>query len=124
MKKSLGQIGEELVAERYKNQGYKLVEKNFTAPFGRQTGELDLIVVKDKELVFIEVKTRTGNKFGGPFDAVDKSKQRKLIITAKIFLKLKPEFEHHEIRFDVAAVDVDKEHDPVIILMNAIEDLD
>jgi len=124
MNKGLGRIGEDLVWDYYKARGFKLVAKNFIVPFGKSTGELDLIVRKDNELVFVEVKTRTTNRFGGPFDAVDQRKQRKLVITAKMFLKLNPQSRDNNIRFDVAAVDIDSATEPVIILMNAIEDFD
>ncbi|MBI2607255.1 MAG: YraN family protein [Candidatus Doudnabacteria bacterium] len=124
MTSNLGRAGEELTARHYEAQGYTLVAKNFRPPFGKQTGELDLIESKEKELVFVEVKTRSGTKFGTPFDSVDKSKQKKLVTTAKIFLKLNPKFKDYNIRFDVAAVDIDNWQEPVIILMNAIEDLD
>ena len=121
---SLGQQGEDLAASYYLNLGYKLIERNFKAPFGRQTGEIDLIVARDKELVFVEVKTRTNHKFGSPFDAVDFYKQRKLVKTAKLFFLLHPKWRNCGYRIDVAAVDIDNKAEPVIILMNAIEDLD
>jgi putative endonuclease len=124
MSKNLGHVGEELVQRYYEGLGFRIVHKNFIAPFGKQTGELDLIVMKDTDLVFVEVKTRTSTRFGGPFEAIDQTKQRKLVMTAKIFLKLHPEYKDHDIRFDVAGVDVDNIVQPVIILMNAIEDLD
>jgi putative endonuclease len=124
MNKLLGQIGEDLVADYYSSLGYKLVEKNYITPFGKQIGELDLIVKKNNELVFVEVKTRTSNRFGGPFEAVDQNKQKKLVKTAKMYLKLHEEFQNFSIRFDVAAVDFDNTAQPVIILMNVIEDYD
>lgn len=121
---SLGQQGEDFAASHYSKLGYKLVERNFKAPFGKQTGEIDLIVAKSKEIVFVEVKTRSSNKFGSPFDAVDFFKQRKLVKTAKLFLQLHPKWKDFGYRIDVAAVDIDNPAEPVIILMNAIEDID
>ena len=121
---SLGQQGEDLAASHYSKLGYKLVERNFKAPFGKQTGEIDLVMAKEKELVFVEVKTRTSSKFGSPFDAVDFYKQRKLVKTAKLFLLLHPKWRDCVYRIDVAAVDIDNRAEPVIILMNAIEDID
>ncbi len=121
---TLGRKGEDLAAEAYQNQGYKLVDRNYTIPYGKQTGEIDLIFVKEKELVFVEVKTRTSGKFGTPFEAVDINKQRKLVRTAKLFLQLHPKWENFNYRIDVAAVDIDNAEKPVIILANAIEDID
>lgn len=121
---SIGQQGEDLAARHYLKLGYKLIERNFKAPFGKQTGEIDLIFTKDQQLVFVEVKTRTNSAFGGPFDAVDFYKQRKLVKTAKLFLQLHPKWREFGYRIDVAAVDIDNPAEPVIILENAIEDLD
>jgi putative endonuclease len=121
---NLGQAGEDLVAEHYKAQGYKLLERNYIFPKGKQVGELDLVFVKDQELIFVEVKARTSNQFGTPFEAVDFYKQQKLVKMAKLYLKTKLQFQDYNYRIDVAAVDIDNLENPVIILENAIEDID
>lgn len=121
---SLGSTGEQLVAKNYRDQGYRLLEKNYIFPHGKQVGEIDLIFEKDKEIIFVEVKSRSGNKFGGPFEAVDFNKRRKLVKTAKLYLSLHPKFAGFDYRIDVAGVDIDNSAQPVIILTNAIEDLD
>lgn len=119
-----GRAGEDLVCRHYQNLGFKLLERNYTAPFGKQTGELDLIFQKDRGIVFVEVKSRSSSKFGTPFEAVDINKQRKLVRTAKMYLHLHPQFTQFDYRIDVAAVNIDNPGQPVIILANAIEDLD
>lgn len=119
-----GRAGEDRVCRHYQNLGFKLLERNYAAPFGKQTGELDLIFQKDSQIVFVEVKSRSNTKFGTPFEAVDLGKQRKLVRTAKMYLHLHPNVAQLDCRIDVAAVDIDKPAQPVIILANAIEDLD
>jgi putative endonuclease len=119
-----GQTGEDLACRHYQGLGYQLLDRNYTAPFGKQTGELDLVFRKDREIVFVEVKARSNNKFGGPFEAVNWSKQRKLVKTVKMYMRLHPQFIDFDYRIDVAAVDIDNVIEPVIILLNAIEDLD
>ncbi|MEJ0021746.1 MAG: YraN family protein [Candidatus Doudnabacteria bacterium] len=121
---NLGSAGEKLVAETYQEQGCRLLEKNYIFPHGKQIGEIDLIFEKDKEIIFVEVKARSSEKFGGPFEAVDLNKRRRLIKTAKLYLQLHPKFLEHNYRIDVAGVDIDNPTEPVIILTNAIEDLD
>jgi len=121
---TLGQKGEDLTAQHYLSLGFKLVDRNYKAPFGKQTGEIDLIFAKDSQLVFVEVKTRSSGKFGSAFEAVDVNKQRKLVRTAKLYIQLHPKWQQGNYRIDVAAVDVDNLLQPVIILMNAIEDID
>jgi len=121
---NLGQKGESLVANHYQQLGYKLLERNYIFPRGKQVGEIDLIFQKDNELVFVEVKARSNNKFGGPFESVDIFKQRKLIKTVKLYLRQHPKFQTSNYRIDVAGVDIDNRAEPVIILVNAIEDTD
>lgn len=122
--KTLGQKGEQLVEEKYQELDYTLLERNYIFPHGKQAGEIDLIFLKGQELVFVEVKARSNNSFGTPFEAVDINKQRKLVRTAKLYLNSHPKYFDYNYRIDVAAVDLDNSHEPVIILQNAIEDLD
>jgi putative endonuclease len=86
-------------------------------------GEIDLVVVRGNELVFVEVKTRSSSTFGDAFESVNYSKQRKLVKMAHLYLKLKPQLSDKDYRIDVAAVDIDNNQQPVIILTNAIDDL-
>ena len=122
--KPLGQVGERLVEQKYLQDGFILLERNYIFPRGVQMGELDLIFSKANELVFVEVKARRNEKFGGPFEAVDINKQRKLVKTAKLYIHLHRQYQDYDYRIDVAAVDIDNPDNPVIILVNAIEDVD
>ena len=121
--KNLGQLGEDLVAGYYQNLGFKVLDRNFIFPYGKQMGEIDLVVMKKNELVFVEVKTRSNNSFGSAFDSIDIYKQRKLIKMVHLYFKLKPHLANTDYRIDVAAVDIDNKDQPVIILTNAIDDL-
>ena len=121
--KTTGQRGEDLIAAHYQNLGFKVLDRNFIFPYGKQVGELDLVVQKNQELVFVEVKTRSNSRFGTAFDSVDVYKQRKLIKMVQLYLKLKPNLANCDYRIDVAAVDIDNPVNPVIILTNAIDDL-
>ena len=123
MTKILGQLGEDLVARHYQDQGYRVIARNFIFPYGKQAGEIDLIVKRAKDLVFVEVKTRTGTgRFGTAFEAVNKSKQKRLIKTAKLFVHLNKQYTDYNLQIDVAGVDIDNLQEPVIIIPNAIED--
>ena len=124
MKQGLGQLGERLVEDEYKRMGFKLLERNYIFPHGKQVGEIDLIFLKEKTVVFVEVKLRQTKTFGDAFEAVDFFKQRKLVKTAKLYMQLHPKYFDYDYRIDVAAVDIDNKEKPVIILTNAIEDLD
>ena len=83
----LGREGERLAAEFLRRDGHKILRRNFRAPHG---GEVD-IVCRDKannELVFVEVKTRSTEDFGRPFDAVNRKKRRLILRGAMTWLKM------------------------------------
>ena len=120
----LGQRGEDLAAEHYERLGYKLVDRNYFYHKGKLTGELDLVFVKEKCLVVVEVKTRKSPKFGTPYDSVDLLKQKRLVKTAKLFQLTHPEYADYGLRIDVAGVDIDNPSQPVKILENAVDDIE
>ena len=95
----IGRIGEELVAGWLKTKGYIIVRQNFRCDYG----EIDIVAESPKRVLFVEVKTRKEDSLTAPRDAVDKSKQRKLALTAKRFLKL-AHLRNIKYRFDVAEV--------------------
>ena len=78
-----GQSGEELACAYLVQQNYQILERNFTC----KQGEIDIIAFdnKNKELVFIEVKSRTSAKYGLPSEAVGKNKKRHIIRVAKYY---------------------------------------
>jgi putative endonuclease len=124
MKNQLGPMGENLAEQEYKNMGFEIIGKNVRVHGNKQIGEIDLIAAKNRELVFIEVKTRRSNIFGSGADAVDYFKQRKLVRTIKTFLYRNPQFDAWSWRADVVQVDIDNVQNPAIILENVIEDFD
>ena len=97
-KKILGRNGEKLVESYLKKQGCKILKRNFTTPFG----EADLIVQDKDEVAFVEVKTRTSDKYGAPREAVGKQKRQRYMQIAKFYWKL--DGEEPNARFDVAEV--------------------
>ena len=112
----LGKEGER-VAERYlQKKGYKLIERNYRCPLG----ELDLIVLDRRVIVFVEVKTRTGHGFGSPLEAVESRKQRKMIQVAQFFLAEK-KLQQRDARFDVVGVSWPGREPVVDHIQNAFE---
>jgi len=78
----LGKCGEQMAADYLKNNGYKIMAKNYRT----REGEIDLICQKNSIIHFIEVKTRTSQKFGWPEEAVTDQKMEKIIATAEAYL--------------------------------------
>jgi putative endonuclease len=112
----LGKEGER-VAELYlQKKGYKLVERNYRC----SGGELDLIVLDRRVVVFVEVKTRTGIGFGSPLEAVEFHKQRRMIRAAQFFLAEK-NLQQRDARFDVVGVSWQGREPVVEHIENAFE---
>jgi len=70
------------MAEKFlKGKSYQIISRNFKTKYS----EIDLIAKKDKSLVFVEVKTRVGDDFGSPEEAINKRKRRRLKRAAQAF---------------------------------------
>ncbi len=95
---SLGSHGEEFGKLFLIKRGYKIIEQNYTTPLG----EIDIIARDGDTLVFVEVKTRESGRFGRPFEAVDRRKQRKIANVALLYLKRFRELP--ACRFDVLSI--------------------
>ena len=103
-KKSLGKAGEDAAAAYLARQGYRICERNYRTP----TGEIDIIARKHGVIVFIEVKTRRSLSCGTPAQSVGYYKQKKIIQTARWFLR-QGQLEGCPCRFDVIEVYVRRE---------------
>ena len=76
---TLGQRGERSAARYLRRKGYKIVARGSRASRARaNSGELDLVAVDGRTVVFVEVKTRRSTVKGHPAEAVDADKQRRL----------------------------------------------
>lgn len=83
-RQGLGRTGERLAADALTRQGYRILEKNFRCRYG----EIDLIAEQQEDLVFVEVKTRRGEAWGRPEEAVTVRKQRKIAQVALYYLDM------------------------------------
>ena len=123
----IGAGGEAAALEYYKNQGYTLVDKNFYNTKGLRFGEIDLIVIKGTQLVFVEVKTRSRrlSAFGTALDSITRQKQAKIRKAVYLFLKLKPQYQKINFRVDICEVHyrpVDNKFEIVNNIINAVEE--
>jgi putative endonuclease len=115
-KLDLGAKGEGLAVAWYTGQGYEVLGRNWRC----RHGELDLIVSRDRCVVFCEVKTRSGTGFGLPAEAVTGEKQRRLRRLATRWLgEQKPSVGFAEVRFDVACVTVRRGAEPALDVIEA-----
>ena len=72
---TIGQTGEELAALYLSRSGYQILDRNWNLHKGC---ELDIVALKDNKLHFIEVKTRTSDKYGEPETAINYRKMRNI----------------------------------------------
>ena len=103
-RRAVGAAGEASAAQWYAAGGYEVLARNWRC----RDGELDLVVAGPDVVVFCEVKTRRGDAFGVPAEAVTPAKQRRIRGLAARWLA-----EHRvhapTVRFDVAAVRVQRD---------------
>jgi len=95
----LGASGEKMAADWYVANGYEVLERNWRC----REGELDLVVRKNRTVVFCEVKTRSSDAYGVPAEAVNREKRQRLRHLAARWLDGSP-LRPRQIRFDVASV--------------------
>jgi putative endonuclease len=95
----LGRRGENAAARYLQRLGYVIVARSQRDSIG----EIDLVAVDGRTVVFVEVKTRTSQDAGHPADAVDDAKQRRLTRLALSYIQRHDLLECRS-RFDVVAV--------------------
>lgn len=96
-----GTAFEQIAKEYLQNSKLKHIEANFHC----KVGEIDLIMLEQNTLVFVEVKQRSSVSFGGALSAVTLKKQQRIIKSAMLYCQSKNiNFEQQAIRFDVVAI--------------------
>ena len=111
----LGKKGEELAAILCTERGLLILEMNHRTP----SGEIDIIAKDGEVLVFIEVKTRAGDFYGAPFEAVTRKKREKIRTVALSYMKrLKKEV---PVRFDVISVTIQGKKPSLEYIQDAFE---
>lgn len=83
---NLGNVGENIASSYLQKKGFHIIDHNFRI----KGGEIDLIGISKEVLVFIEVKTRIGDTFGPPEEAIDKRKLYHVSKSAEYYKMLHP----------------------------------
>ena len=102
-RRALGIAGEERAAAHLAARGYRVLARNVRA--GRV--ELDLVAMRGRLLVIVEVKTRRSRAAGAPEEAVDFRKRERLVQGAAAWLAEHPRARVAQVRFDVVACEWD-----------------
>ncbi len=106
-KQRIGQAAEDAAAALLQQQGLQLIERNFSC----KVGEIDLILQDSTQLVFVEVRFRKNQLFGGAAASVTLNKQKKLQKTAHFYMSRWQQ--PPACRFDVLAMTFDR-HQQII----------
>ena len=92
----LGRQGEQAAVEFLQAAGFHILDRNWRCA----EGELDIVAAHRRSLVVCEVKTRSGNRYGSPLEAISRGKQRRLRRLAVSWLVA------HGVLFDQVRIDV------------------
>lgn len=95
-----GRTSERIARGWLVRRGLRFIEANYHCPFG----ELDLIMLHNGCLVFIEVRYRRTVHFGGALESVTPVKQARLGRSAEHFLQRRSAYQLRPVRFDVIAI--------------------
>lgn len=93
-----GAKAEEIAASYLMQQGYEILEKNWT----NNHHELDLIARKQNVLVIVEVKSLSSTYYREPYESVNRNKQRLIILATNAYIR-----RHNindEVRFDIISI--------------------
>lgn len=96
----LGLRGEKFACRYLKKRGYTIVAWQDRS----KLGEIDIVAVQDRTIVFVEVKTRTSQDKGSPDEAVDQEKQRRLTRAALAYMRRHDLLGNCAARFDVISL--------------------
>ena len=99
--RTLGNAAEQLAFRYLRDRGLAPVAHNFRC----RHGEIDLVMLDDDCLVFVEVRYRSPGALSSAAMTVDRRKQGKLVRTAEMFISSRRDYSSHRARFDVIGVD-------------------
>src|SRR5262245_29063106 len=115
-RQALGISGEDLACAELQRRGYAIVERRYRTRFG----EIDIIATDGVTLVFVEVKARMTQEFGGAAAAMTNWKQRRIARMAIDYLARRS-LHDCPCRFDVVAIDFNESELHVIVYPNAFD---
>ncbi len=114
-KRAKGDAYEKVARHHLQQQGLKFIAQNVNF----KGGEIDLIMEDGAQLVFIEVRFRQNNQFGGAAASVAHKKQQRIILAAQLYLQKHFGNNPPSCRFDVVAIDGENNHSQLNWLKNA-----
>jgi len=115
----LGKTGEDLACEELERRGYAILARRYRTRFG----EIDIVARIDQTIVFVEVKARAGDEYGGSAAAVTRLKQRRITQMAVDYLS-RHKLHDRACRFDVVTVDMKESGPEIVVYTHAFDATD
>jgi putative endonuclease len=117
-RRDTGNLGEQLACSFLANNGYRIIETNYRC----RDGEIDVVTQQKNILVFIEVRSKKGYRFGSPEESITEKKKEKLRAVAEHYTQ-NHENLPAEWRIDVVAVQMNSNGkvNRIEIIENAID---
>jgi putative endonuclease len=115
-RQALGRDGEAVAEAFLRARRWRIVARNFRC----RAGEIDLVALDGPVLVFVEVRSRRGERLGAPLESVDARKQAQVARVARHFLAARG-WHDRDARFDVIGVRFDREPPGVEHVRGAFE---
>ena len=109
-RQSLGHLGESIAAAFLENKGYTILERNWRSPYG----EIDLIVMENNVITFVEVKTRASSSLGPPEISITPRKEEHMRSAAEYYIQQHPEL-INDWRIDAVTVQIQANDSPPLI---------
>ena len=115
-RQSLGLAGEDLACKELERLGYEILARRYRTRFG----EIDIVAKHKQSTVFVEVKARCGDEYGGGAAAVTPWKQRRITQMAVDYLS-RHNLHDTPCRFDVVTVDVRGDQTEIAVYAHAFD---
>lgn len=97
---AVGRAAEDAACRHLERAGFRLLLRNFR----HKLGELDVVAVEGATLALVEVRYRSGTRYGGAAASITASKRQRLVRAAQVLLKQHPSLARMPARFDVIEV--------------------
>ncbi|MDM8532264.1 YraN family protein [Anaerolineales bacterium HSG25] len=115
-RKKTGNQGESIAVEYLIQQGFSIIERNWRCAIG----EVDIVAQQAEVLVFVEVRTRHGQKYGRATESITPTKQQRLIALAETYLQQHEDYADSAWRIDVVAIQLGRHAPQIEHVENAV----
>jgi putative endonuclease len=112
----LGKLGEDLACAELERRGYAILERRYRTKYG----EIDIVAREGETTVFVEVKTRAGEQFGGGAEALTAWKQRRITQMAVDYLA-RHRLHDRPCRFDVVTIEMESGQPRIQVYAHAFD---